>query len=321
MESTGSLNMESDNLLPPLDTKSKSKSLSVSFNVTDSTTKLPSARNSTSKVYRSASAPVTRHTTLKTNRIQSATHHGISTRDDPFAYRHFHNYFPTCNKIFTARIENKNREMHLEKLRNAKSTIDNSKPTAYPHLDLRLKQMTIQEDRRHDIERTNRILLDRIATQMERSQNSLSNRAPTEPRGPSSLSCDKRRRDSITVAIQNGEIFNRIQNKVPYYQRQDWLLDRRQNLGYLKNISQYPKQYYRIIEQYDSKFKHIKRGSWVPPNRPKYTTEDEFNMDNLSDFDPFNDKVIASMIVTKTEDEVESIGKSEQLKSGDIIAV
>jgi hypothetical protein len=43
--------------------------------------------------------------------------------------------------------------------------------------------------------------------------------------------------------LTNQEIFERIQKKLPFYNREDWVKTRVKNLGYLKNISKYPIDY------------------------------------------------------------------------------
>ncbi|KAJ1560217.1 hypothetical protein HK096_009580, partial [Nowakowskiella sp. JEL0078] len=69
-----------------------------------------------------------------------------SVRDkDHWSHRHYFTLLPTCNKLLAARWEDHARNLHLQKLKSAKSGIDNSAPKSYSHLELRLKRMQIEE--------------------------------------------------------------------------------------------------------------------------------------------------------------------------------
>ncbi|KAJ1549229.1 hypothetical protein HK405_007497 [Cladochytrium tenue] len=83
-----------------------------------------------------------------------------------FEHRHFTALHPSCNKLLAKRWEEHCRELHARRLRQARPTVDNARPRAYPHLEMRLKQMQIEEERLDDIERTNSVLLNRVTHQM-----------------------------------------------------------------------------------------------------------------------------------------------------------
>jgi predicted GTPase len=67
-----------------------------------------------------------------------------------------------------------------------------------------------------------------------------------------SLFKEKRKRDAARVKTQNEELYHRIHTKTPFYNRTAWEQDRKKNLGYLKNISLYPKQYVKIINDFNA---------------------------------------------------------------------
>jgi hypothetical protein len=64
---------------------------------------------------------------------------------DRHSYRHFDALFPTANKLLSKKWTEREYQLHLDKLRAAKSSIDNGQPKAYPHLELRLKKVQIEE--------------------------------------------------------------------------------------------------------------------------------------------------------------------------------
>ncbi|KAL2912836.1 hypothetical protein HK105_207617 [Polyrhizophydium stewartii] len=177
--------------------------------------------------------------------------HDNNDDDDPFSYRHYNAYHPTCNKLLSKKWEERSRLLHLKKLKDVRPTIDNAPPKVYPHLEMRLKKLKLEEDRLVDIKRKNQILLERIAFQMVRISEVGRKGQLQTPAIRSFYSNEKRRRDNAMIATQN-EIFERIENKSPFYNRFEWLADRRRNLGYLKNISQYPKHYCQLIQEFDT---------------------------------------------------------------------
>jgi hypothetical protein len=40
-------------------------------------------------------------------------------KEDPFSYRHYNAYRPTCNKLLSKKWEDRDRDMHLKKLKVA----------------------------------------------------------------------------------------------------------------------------------------------------------------------------------------------------------
>jgi hypothetical protein len=64
---------------------------------------------------------------------------------DPFSYRHYVTFHPAQNKILEKRWDERTRELHLKRLKNAQPSIDNSPPKVYPHLELRLKRLKLEE--------------------------------------------------------------------------------------------------------------------------------------------------------------------------------
>ena len=70
---------------------------------------------------------------------------GQKKKKDPFAYRHYVTFHPAQNKILDKRWDQRTRELHLKRLKEAKPSIDNSPPKVYPHLELRLKRLKLEE--------------------------------------------------------------------------------------------------------------------------------------------------------------------------------
>jgi hypothetical protein len=72
-------------------------------------------------------------------------HHASKTKGGIFEHRHYVAFHPTCNKLLAKRWEEHARELHYQRLRQARPTIDNSQPRVYPHLEMRLKRLQMEE--------------------------------------------------------------------------------------------------------------------------------------------------------------------------------
>ncbi|KAJ3249182.1 hypothetical protein HK104_007679, partial [Borealophlyctis nickersoniae] len=140
---------------------------------------------------------------------------------------------------------------------------------------MRLKRLKIQEERLYDIERKNHILLDRIAFQMvnpcqvsdlHQARRIREVEAVLGGTGSGTLHGPKRRQDMLNIQSENMTILQRIEDKAPYYNRDEWLRDRRRNLEYLANIAQYPLPYYRALGEVTESGEYIpKRGGASRP--------------------------------------------------------
>ncbi|KAJ3414817.1 putative ATP-dependent RNA helicase dhr2, partial [Chytridiales sp. JEL 0842] len=179
--------------------------------------------------------------------------HGKMKAKDPYAYRHYNPLNPTCNKILAKRWEEHSRELHYRRLKQARPSIDTSPPKVYPHLEMRLKRMQVEEERLLDIERKNHILLDRIMFQMVNP--SVASHQKFRKREKDNLdfimgaSYQRRKREMDRIQKDNLVILQRIENKEPNYNRLEWLADRKKNLYYLCNIAQYPTHYLELLEE------------------------------------------------------------------------
>lgn len=90
------------------------------------------------------------------------------------------------------------------------------------------------EDRYVQIERENRLLLERMASIMLRSQfdNVQEVRKPKR-----SLNEDRRRKELLRIMHENSKILSRIQSRQSTYNHLQWEKERREQERYLRNIS------------------------------------------------------------------------------------
>jgi E3 ubiquitin-protein ligase TRIP12 len=138
----------------------------------------------------------------------------------------------------TRRIHIKHcQKLHRERLRNMKPAIDNKPPKRHNHLRKNMKREQMMEERFAQIERENRLLLEKMSYIMQR--NTLDNKSSALKYGQS-LNKAFRKRELQRITQENQAILRRIQAREPNYNHLDWEESRRKNEQYLKNIVEYP---------------------------------------------------------------------------------
>jgi len=141
---------------------------------------------------------------------------------------------PTSNKILARRWEEHEREIHLSKLKGMKASIDSSTPPQFRHLRSRLKRQQLMEDRFTEIERENRILLEKMTSILNTKT-----RDSHLPR-PRSLNRELRKRELLRVTAENQAILKRLQDKPASYNVQQWEEDQKRHEETLRLRCEYP---------------------------------------------------------------------------------
>lgn len=153
---------------------------------------------------------------------------------------------PSGNKILTRKWQEKERRIHMQKLRSVKPTIDLQKPKNFKHLKSRAKKEQMLEDRYTEIERENRILLEKMTSIMQkpnRTSTSFSSdrfNLPPNPVSKKSLNRASRKQELLKITLENQAILRRLQDKSSNYNVARWENEHRQRQDLLKNMSEYP---------------------------------------------------------------------------------
>ena len=146
---------------------------------------------------------------------------------------------PVMNRILE-RKRNEHNNLMLEKnLKSIKCSIDHKKPGTFGILKHNLKKQQLKEERITEIERENRILLEKLTTIMKDQKPFVA--VPKETRSRS-LNKEFRKRELLKITFENQGILRRIQEQKPCYNHFEWAQNHKQTEHYLKNISQYPFQ-------------------------------------------------------------------------------
>lgn len=119
-----------------------------------------------------------------------------------------------------------------------KPLVDTTKPSVmgYDHLRNNLKREQMLEERYSEIDRENRILLQKMSDIMRHPTFSL----PRSPSGPVSLNRDYRKGELVRITQENQAILRRIQRAQPMYNHIEWDEAHKRNTSYLRNSSEYP---------------------------------------------------------------------------------
>lgn len=145
---------------------------------------------------------------------------------------------PVVNKTCAERIRNRNRDIHKQKIKGMRSRVDTSVPSvaSFDHLRNNLKREQILEDRYSEIDRENRILLQKMSDIMKQPTY-FCTRAKS---GPPSLNRDSRKLELMRITQENQGILKRIQQAQPVYNHVEWEDSFKKSTAYLKNAAEYP---------------------------------------------------------------------------------
>lgn len=152
---------------------------------------------------------------------------------------------PIGNKLCHKRNEERRYEQHREKLRTMTSTIDTTEPKAlrFDHIRNNLKREQMLEERYGEIDRENRILLQKMSDIMRNPSFSLSGQMGNDPSknaaltrgGAVSLNKDFRKKELLRITHENQKILNRIQKAQPMYNHVKWEEDHKKQQRLLRN--------------------------------------------------------------------------------------
>lgn len=145
---------------------------------------------------------------------------------------------PVGNKLCAERNRQRNQELHRQRLKAMRPQVDTSEPGVVhlDHLRNNLKREQLLEERYFEIDRENKILLQKMSDVMRKT-------TYTNERGksgPPSLNRDLRKTELMRITQENQAILKRIQKAQPIYNHVEWEDDYRRSGTYLRNKCEYP---------------------------------------------------------------------------------
>ncbi|CAM9266611.1 unnamed protein product [Choristocarpus tenellus] len=158
---------------------------------------------------------------------------------------------PVANKACHERYVQKCQDHHRQKLATMKSTIDNQPPSSMrkTHVKNNAKKQQIMEDRYAQIERDNRLLLEKMSHIMRKGGVDNQNHTLKYAK---SLNREARKRELHKITRENQRILLAIQRSEPFYDHVKWAEEAQQNTLYMRNICQLPQALHpqdAILEQ------------------------------------------------------------------------
>lgn len=145
-----------------------------------------------------------------------------------------HRSIPISNKILSKKWEENNHRIHTEKLKNMQPRVNSGRPQEFSHLKYKAKRDQMLEDRFTEIERENRILLEKMSSIMNKKQQKDGGFALK------SLNKVARKEEMRRITMDNQALLKRLQEKSPCYSTHQWEEDRRMTEKRLKNMGDFP---------------------------------------------------------------------------------
>eukprot|EP00440_Ansanella_granifera_P061324 gb/GFBE01066478.1/.p1 GENE.gb/GFBE01066478.1/~~gb/GFBE01066478.1/.p1 ORF type:complete len:290 (+),score=60.29 gb/GFBE01066478.1/:1-870(+) len=145
-----------------------------------------------------------------------------------------------ANKACAERVRKRDDDLLKQRIRSMKPQIDTRPPETMhlDHLRNNLKREQMLEERYHEIDRDNRILLQKMSDIMKTP--SVKSGAGGAHSGPVSLTRDARKAELSRITSENHAILKRIQQAQPVYNHVEWEEDYRRSFTHLKNCCEYP---------------------------------------------------------------------------------
>jgi E3 ubiquitin-protein ligase TRIP12 len=144
---------------------------------------------------------------------------------------------PVANKICYRKEQERDDARMRHRIIHARPGIDMKPPATcqLQHLRVNLKREQLLEDRYLEIDRENRILLQKMSDVMRKPAFEI--RPPAQGR---SITKDRRKLDLIRITQENQALLRRIQTTQPVYRNLQWEEAYRRNELYLRNACEYP---------------------------------------------------------------------------------
>eukprot|EP00359_Climacostomum_virens_P004283 CAMPEP_0204913512 /NCGR_PEP_ID=MMETSP1397-20131031/11347_1 /ASSEMBLY_ACC=CAM_ASM_000891 /TAXON_ID=49980 /ORGANISM="Climacostomum Climacostomum virens, Strain Stock W-24" /LENGTH=266 /DNA_ID=CAMNT_0052084751 /DNA_START=575 /DNA_END=1371 /DNA_ORIENTATION=- len=136
------------------------------------------------------------------------------------------------SRILQKKWEEDDHIRHLRNLSHSRPTVNSGARSSYKSKRSKSKKERLQEERYTEIERENRILLEKMISKPQPAVN-LS-------RPPKSLNSVVRRREAEKIAKENAAIAKRLKERKPNYSFFKWEAERAEVESRIKNICEYP---------------------------------------------------------------------------------
>eukprot|EP00920_Eleutheroschizon_duboscqi_P024881 GHVT01061615.1.p1 GENE.GHVT01061615.1~~GHVT01061615.1.p1 ORF type:complete len:343 (+),score=35.79 GHVT01061615.1:4254-5282(+) len=189
-------------------------------------------------------------------------------QDNRAAVYTMHRSVPIGNRICNKRWESHVQQVHEKKKAEVRPSIDMSAPPTFQSARMRTnaKKDRMEEERCQEIDRHNRILLQRMYEVMNRPSRCFSS-SPYRHSMP--LHQPYRQREFARVMRDNQRILKRLAGASPVYDHTKWENDSRRQREYFRNACEKPD----VLTSPRDGQERMRRGSSVAPNSSTWSSE------------------------------------------------
>ncbi|CAI2368713.1 unnamed protein product [Moneuplotes crassus] len=148
---------------------------------------------------------------------------------------------PTLNKLLSKKWEEIEQKLHENKLKMVKSCLDSKTPLRFKHIRQNYKKGQQTEDRYTEIERENRILMEKM-TLIYSKPSKIKKISRAAKKELVSSHYNNRQTQKLKINYENQHILRRLQQRTSNYSVKEWKKDNKQRRKILKNICEFPYQ-------------------------------------------------------------------------------
>lgn len=128
----------------------------------------------------------------------------------------------SCNRLIAERMESDKHDKHLRALQRMRCQVDNQAPKEHKHLQEKMKTKKLQEDRATEIQRENRVLLQKMLS-IDVKQTDLNREMVVNQRHqPRSLNSGVQRKELRRITERNQQMLTRLQGARGVYNTRTW---------------------------------------------------------------------------------------------------
>ncbi|CAG9314443.1 unnamed protein product [Blepharisma stoltei] len=141
----------------------------------------------------------------------------------------------TANRLLDRISEARSKAMHLTNIKRVKPRVNTKSPKRYTHYSFNPKGDRLREERCTEIERENRILLEKMSVIASSTRRS---KSVTNIRYKKSLNDGQRKKKLVQITIENYALLKRMQEQQPTYSTLKWSQERKETEKHLSRLSE-----------------------------------------------------------------------------------
>lgn len=170
------------------------------------------------------------------------------------AHKRYASVYPCSSKLLAKKWDDATWKKHKEKIKTMKACIDNVHSVEKPSTLRSLKKSIAKQENEKRIARENEILLERMARTFTKPS-AFTNfegahaRTKKDLEHKSKAYLRKREQANEKIDKENEILLKRLQNKRANYEKKQWMVERREHLRHLLNMTKFPEAYQTAVKR------------------------------------------------------------------------